>query len=148
MLLDEEELEKAKEYVFVMEAQGFSNKEVIKNLSDMYTQKQIAQILDVNVRRVKYLYQKFGIRKNTRVTKKCHGCGEELHISFFNTITENGQERFSPFCSYHCANEYNRNRYFVRKYKAIDKEAAEREIRIYEQYIEAYKDLLKDIEQR
>jgi hypothetical protein len=131
--MDTKEVENGKKYIHHLKNDGKTEKEIIKLLSIMYTQKEITHLLNINVRRVKYLYKKYEIKKNDkyRMTRQCINCGEQVHISNFNLVFENGIPRTSRLCCWYCKREY------------WEQEEIKRQISTKEYEIEVLKSLLK-----
>ncbi|TPG91453.1 hypothetical protein EEL32_02525 [Brevibacillus laterosporus] len=133
-----------KRYVEQLSIEGKTEPEVITVLAKLTTQNNIAQILDVNVRRVKYLYKKYNIRKYNlyRKTRRCTHCKEEVHISCFEPVLEGNREGYKRVC-YYCQKDYYRMIYRKRIVnKQWEQEHIKREIftKMYE--IEVLESLL------
>lgn len=89
--------------------------EILEALSKITTQQMIADVMGIKLRRVKYLFQKYGIRKyetyDAWTNRVCLNCGELDHVSNYRWEKDGDRERISRFCSGKCKNEYYRLRY-------------------------------------
>jgi hypothetical protein len=48
------------------------------------------------------------------MTRRCINCGEQVHISNFDTVFENGIPITSRLCCWYCKSEYNKQIYMKR----------------------------------
>lgn len=88
----QEDIQSIKRYVVRLNEQG--------KQSRRYSLDIIAEVLNINIRRLKYLSKKYGLIKNDspRITRRCIHCGEEQSLSNFDIVYENGKPRNKRVC--------------------------------------------------
>ncbi|MGK5507550.1 hypothetical protein [Brevibacillus formosus] len=133
-------------YVKQLTNEEKSEYEIIRMVSNWKsaTQEMIAQAMGINIRRVKYLFKKYQIRRYNQyhTTKRCTYCGEDVHLSCFDIVLENGKVRQKRVC-YTCEREYYRQQYMERVMALKwDHERIKREIFVMESQISALRELL------
>ncbi|WP_235712023.1 hypothetical protein [Bacillus mycoides] len=97
-------------YVMISKKEGKSEEDILKSIYKWGTQADIAKALNINIRRVKYLSHKCGLKKNDkyRVVKHCINCGVQTHISNFDTVFVDGIPKTNLLCCWSCKREYNK----------------------------------------
>ncbi|HDW3058353.1 TPA: hypothetical protein RMI67_006300 [Bacillus cereus] len=141
----QEDIQSIKRYVVQLKDQGKTESEILEVIYKWGTQAVIAEVLNIDIRRLKYLSKKYGLRKNdsARITRRCTHCGEEQSISNFDIIYENGKPRNKRVC-YVCQRDYYRTKYIHRVIvENWKKEQIKREIYMKEYELEILKELLK-----
>ncbi|HDR7709666.1 TPA: hypothetical protein QCX89_001590 [Bacillus cereus] len=141
----QKEIQSLKKYVNKLKKQEKTESEILQAIYKWGTQAIIAEVLNINVRRLKYLSKKYGLRKNdsSRITQRCTHCGEEQSLSNFDIVYENGKPRNKRVC-YICQKDYYRTKYMHRIIaKKWEEELIKREIHIKEYELEILKSLLK-----
>ncbi|AFQ19556.1 hypothetical protein P9133_29665 [Bacillus thuringiensis] len=141
----QEDIQSIKRYVVRLEEQGKTELEILKAIYKWGTQAVIAEVLNINIRRLKYLSKKYGLKKNdsSRITRRCTHCGEEQSLSNFDVVYEKGKLRNKRVC-YACQRDYYRTKYMHRVIvENWEKEQIKREINIKEYELEVLKELLK-----
>lgn len=102
--------------LYLAKKHDYSEEETLRLLAPMTTQRNISEFLGIKIRRVKYLFKKYGIRKNHSYgnweTVYCLGCKEFKPLHSEWGLDSNG--RLSRFCNDECRNLYYRNRYMNR----------------------------------
>lgn len=132
--------------VINLKKEGKSEEEILKSIYKWGTQADIAKALNINIRRVKYLSHKYGLKKNDkyRVVKRCINCGEQTHISNFDTVFVDGIPKTNLLCCWSCKREYNKQKYMNKVIEEHwEQERIKREIGTKEYEIEGLKALLK-----
>ncbi|MGR5914511.1 hypothetical protein ACT7DA_20500 [Bacillus pacificus] len=61
----QEDIQSIKRYVVRLEEQGKTELEILKAIYKWGTQAVIAEVLNINIRRLKYLSKKYGLKKMT-----------------------------------------------------------------------------------
>ncbi|MFF0828729.1 hypothetical protein ACFYU8_18005 [Brevibacillus sp. NPDC003359] len=107
--------EQLKKYKDDLQQIGISQSEILEKLARVATQQNIADLFNVNVRRVKYLFKKYGIKKYNRyqTTRRCTHCKENLHVSWFPKRLNGDKVLVSSVCD-SCQKDYYRTLYMRR----------------------------------
>ncbi|HHT7068168.1 hypothetical protein [Bacillus thuringiensis] len=132
-------------YVIRSKEEGKSEEEILKSMYKWGTQADIAKALNISIRRVKYLSNKYGLTKNEsyKSTKICPVCGLETHISCFDVFWVNGKLKNKHVC-YSCEREYHRSRYMHRVItEKWEQEQIKKEIFILKYKLEVLESLLR-----
>ncbi|MDF9627206.1 hypothetical protein P5775_31710 [Bacillus cereus] len=141
----QEDIQSIKRYVVRLKEQGKTEFEILEAIYKWGTQAIVAEVLNISIRRLKYLSKKYGLRKNesSRITRRCTHCGEEQSLSNFDIVYENGKPRNKRVC-YVCQRDYYRIKYMHRVIaKNWEQEQVKREIHIKEYELEVLKGLLQ-----
>ncbi|MDN9012832.1 hypothetical protein [Brevibacillus laterosporus] len=133
-------------YVKQLTTEGKNEEEIIRTVAKWKsaTQVMISQAMDINLRRVKYLFKKYGIRRYNQyhTTKRCTHCGEDVHVSCFEVEVHQGKVRQKRVC-YSCQREYYRQHYMKRVIaRKWTNEQIKKEIFIMEYQLATLKELL------
>lgn len=132
--------------VIKFQEEGKSEEEILRTIYTWGTQADIAAVLSISVRRVKYLSKKYDLKKNDkyRVVKRCMNCGEQTHISNFDTVFVDGIPKTNLLCCWSCKREYNKQKYMNKIIEEHwEQERIKREIGTKEDEIEGLRALLK-----